>query len=106
VYILRAVHVLIGLVLGACLLYLYYVLLTGAALTGYVWAAAAALGAEGLVFVAFGRTCPFSLWQQRYGDDRGFFELFLPGRYARAAFPVLAVVSAIALILIGLRAWR
>lgn len=74
------IHVLIALFLSACLVYLYCVILTGATLTRFVWGAMAALVAEGMVFLALGMECPLSMWQRRYGDDKGFFDLFLPGR--------------------------
>lgn len=99
-YILRAVHVLIAVFLSACLLYLYYVLVTGAEITTYVWGAVAAILAEGVLFVGLRRDCPLSMVQRKYGDEKGFFELFLPRQAARVAFPVLLVISAVPFLLI------
>lgn len=105
-YILRVIHVLIAFFLSACLLYLYYVILTAAEITSYVWGAMAALLLEAIVFLALRRDCPFSMWQRKYGDEKGFFELFLPRQAARAAFPVLFIISAVPISLILWRAFR
>jgi hypothetical protein len=42
--------------------------------------------------------------QQQWGDPVPLFELVLPPRAARAAVPVLLVVSLLGLVLLGLRA--
>lgn len=106
VYILRAIHVLVALFLSACLGYLYYIVATGAEVTRYVWGAILAILAEGTVFFGLGRDCPLSMWQRRFGDDKGFFDLFLPPRAARAVWPVLLVTSAVPILLIIGKALR
>ncbi len=106
VYVLRTVHVLIALFLAACLIYLYYVILTRAGLTAYVWIALAAILVEGIVFVGLGQDCPFSIWQRRYGDPKGFFELFLPRQAALVMFPILLGITAPAVLMILLRAFH
>lgn len=105
-YILRAVHVLIAVFLSACLLYLYSIVLTGAGVTARVWVAMAAILTEGMVFVGLRRDCPLSMWQRKYGDEKGFFELFLPPQAARAVLPVLLVISAVPILLIIGKALR
>lgn len=106
VYVLRAIHVLVALFLSVCLFYVYYVAVTGAEITAYVWGAVAAILAEGIMFIGLRRDCPLSMWQRKYGDDKGFFELFLPPQAARAVFPVLLVISAIPIVLIVGQALR
>ncbi len=106
VYILRVIHVLIAFFLSACLFYLYYVALTGAEITKYGWGAMTALLAEGIMFLSLRKDCPFSMWQRKYGDQKGFFELFLPPQAARAVFPVLFVISAVPFLLIIGKALR
>jgi hypothetical protein len=67
-------------------------------------AAVAFLGIEG-IGLAIGRgDCPAGRMQQQWGDPVPFFELVLPPRAARAAVPVLLVVSLLGLVLLGLRA--
>ena len=106
VYALRSIHVLIATFLSMCLVYLYYVMLSASQITPYVSGAMAALVAEGIVFLGFRRDCPFSIWQRKYGDEKGFFELFLPKSAARAAFPVLLIMSAVPFLAILWRALR
>jgi hypothetical protein len=89
-----------------CLIHLYYVMLSASEITPYVWGAMAALVAEGMVFLGLRRDCPLSIWQRKYGDEKGFFELFLPRPAARAAFPVLLIVSAVPFLAILWRALR
>lgn len=105
-YILRAIHVLVALFLSACLLYLYYIVMTGAEITAYAWGAVAAILAEGIVFFGLRKDCPLSIWQRRHGDEKGFFELFLPPRAARAVWPVLLVTSAVPILLLIGKAMR
>lgn len=106
VYALRVIHVLVALILSTCLFYLYYVVATGAEITRYAWGSIAAILTEGAVFFGHGRECPLSRWQRKFGDDKGFFELFMSPRSARAVLPVLLVTSAIPILLIVGRVLR
>jgi hypothetical protein len=73
---------------------------------GYVWLAALGrrrdrslaasamfLSLEGVALIAGRGDCPFGPFQRRLGDPVPLFELVLPPRAAKAAIPVLAVVS-------------
>jgi hypothetical protein len=73
---------------------------------GYVWLAAAKrrrdrwLGLSGALLLAEGGAlvvgrgnCPFGPFQRSLGDPVPLFELVLPPRAAKAAIPVLAVVT-------------
>ena len=73
---------------------------------GYVWLAAlrrtrdvalaasvGLLSAEGLALVVGLGNCPFGAFQRSLGDPVPMFELFLPPRAAKAAIPLLAVVT-------------
>lgn len=57
------------------------------------WASASFLAAEGAALVVGGGDCPMGGVQESWGDPVPFFELILPPRAAKAAIPVLAVVS-------------
>ncbi len=103
---LRTVHAIVGLFLSTCLGYLYYVVLTGTELTRYVWGAITALVTELIVFLAFGKDCPLSIWQRKYGDEKGLIQLLLPAKLARKAFPVMLGTGAVAVLLIVGRALR
>ena len=90
---------------------------------GYVWvcaltgrrdgvlgAALAALTVEGIAVLAGRGDCPLGPLQQRLGDPAPLFELVLPPRAARAAFPVLVAVTVGGVIALwsnsGAMAWR
>ena len=72
--------------------------------TPTVWAGVALLAGEGIA-LAIGRgNCPVGPLQEAWGDPVPFFELVLPPRAAKAAVPVLFVVSATALVALAVRA--
>lgn len=59
----------------------------------WVWASAAFVLAEGGAVLVGRGNCPMAPKQEAWGDPVPFFELILPPRVAKAAFPVLAVAS-------------
>jgi hypothetical protein len=73
---------------------------------GYVWWSAATrrrdrwlaaaiglLGAEGVALLIGRGNCPFGPFQRSLGDPVPMFELVLPPRAAKAAVPILTVVT-------------
>ena len=58
-----------------------------------VWASVAFLLVQGVALVIGRGDCPFGPFQRRLGDPIPMFELVLPPRAAKAAIPVLFVVS-------------
>ena len=62
-----------------------------------VWAFVALLLAEGAALAVGRGSCPMGRRQADWGDPVPFFELVLPPRAAKAAVPVLAVISAAAI---------
>ena len=69
-----------------------------------MWASVAFLLTEGAALVVGRGDCPVGQLQAEWGDPVPFFELVLPPRAAKAAVPVLAVVSVLALVALILRA--
>lgn len=57
------------------------------------WASVALLCAEGAALVVGRGSCPAGRLQSEWGDPVPFFELLLPPRAAKAAVPVLTIVS-------------
>ena len=53
----------------------------------------ALLSAEGVALVIGRGNCPFGPFQARLGDPVPMFELVLPPRAAKAAVPVLTILS-------------
>lgn len=102
VLVSRIAHGLVSLLFLCCIAALYVGAWRGRADT-LTLAACAALGLE-CVLVAFsGGNCPLGPTLQRLGDDRPFFELFLPPRAAKAAVPVLGAVAVLGAVLLAAR---
>ena len=58
-----------------------------------LWASVTFLVVEGAALVVGHGDCPVGPLQAQWGDPVPFFELVLPPRAAKAAVPILAVVS-------------
>jgi hypothetical protein len=58
-----------------------------------VWACVGFLSLEGIALIVGRGNCPFGPLQRRLGDPVPLFELVLPPRAAKAAIPVLTVVT-------------
>ncbi|HJP71203.1 MAG TPA: hypothetical protein VJ975_05745 [Candidatus Limnocylindria bacterium] len=68
-----------------------------------VWVSTAFLAVEGGALVVGRGGCPMGPTQESWGDPVPFFELILTPRAAKAAIPVLWVVSAAAIVGLVLR---
>jgi len=88
----RIVHAAWSVVQLGCLGDIWASALTGRR-SPRVWAGVALLSAEGAALVVGRGNCPVGPLQAEWGDPVPFFELVLPPRAAKAAIPVLAVVS-------------
>ncbi len=64
------------------------------------------LSLEGMALVVGRGNCPFGPMQSRLGDPVPLFELVLPPRAAKAAIPLLVVVTAAGLLAVGIRGPR
>jgi hypothetical protein len=95
----RLGHGLISALFLACIAVIYLGAWSGQA-NVLTYLALAALGIECILVLLSGGNCPLGPWLRRLGDDKPFFELFLPRRVAKAAVPTLgaiAVIGAVAL---------
>lgn len=68
-----------------------------------LWAGVAFLCVEGAALIVGHGDCPVGPMQAEWGDPVPFFELMLPPRAAKAAVPVLAVVSVVGIVALALR---
>lgn len=64
----------------------------------YLWAAITFLLVQGVALVVGRGNCPFGPFQRRLGDPVPMFELILPPRAAKAAIPVLLVVTIVGIV--------
>jgi hypothetical protein len=69
-----------------------------------LWASVSFLIIEGGALIVGRGDCPMGRLQEDWGDPVPFFELILPPRAAKAAVPVLAVVSLAAIAGVVVRA--
>ncbi len=97
--VVRIVHTLIALVFIASIAAVYY---SGIAQTIGIWfyLATGALAFEGIVVIANRGDCPLGFLHRRYGDDKGFFELFMPKRVARHMIRFFGALTAIGYVLV------
>jgi hypothetical protein len=98
VVLIRLLHGSISLFFIACMGCVFYAAFSRRR-PRLLYPAIAALTAEGAVVLANGGKCPLGRVHHRYGDDRDFFELFMPHRFSRHAVPVLTAVTAIGIVL-------
>jgi len=68
-----------------------------------LWASVAFLVVEGVALVVGRGDCPVGPRQAEWGDPVPFFELVLPPRAAKAAIPVFAAFSFLAIAALALR---
>jgi hypothetical protein len=68
-----------------------------------LWAGVAFLSVEGAALIVGHGDCPVGQMQAEWGDPVPFFELVLPPRAAKAAVPVLAVVSVAGILALVIR---
>jgi len=96
---IRALHIFIGIFFLVCLGYLYYSAFFDNinSLTIFSFCA---IVIEGLLLFFNKGQCPLTEYQKKLGDDKGFFDLFLPAKALPFVVPVFMVLTAIALMLI------
>lgn len=95
----RIVHVLIGTFFISCLIYLY-VSVFSSELTFWTYFSLAAIVLEGLVLLINKGECPLTLYQNKIGDSKGFFDLFLPNKALPYVIPLFSVLTTLGTILI------
>ena len=99
IYAMRSIHMLIALVMFAATAVVYY----SAVSQTYgilLLLASIALLIEGIAVVLNNWDCPVSYIQKRYGDDKPFFELCLPGHIAKRMFRVNIIMVLIGYLLL------
>jgi hypothetical protein len=99
ILLIRLLHGIITVFFLSCLAYVYYSGISNN-ITLWSYLAMAALIIEGLV-VAFNKgLCPLGRLHNKYGDQKTFFELFLPQPLAKKAVPFLGLAAAIGFFLL------
>ena len=99
---MRIVHGLIAAALIASVGVIYYAAVTRTHGT-WLYVSLGALLVEGIVIVLNKGNCPFGHVSRRFGDNKPFFELFLPPRIAKQMFKVNFVIVLIGCVLLLIR---
>ncbi|MFC1640982.1 hypothetical protein ACFL2D_02960 [Patescibacteria group bacterium] len=95
----RVMHgVIVGMYCG-CIMLIYYSGVTQK-LTYYAMIAAGLLLLEGLVLMINRGTCPLTIVHRQFGDDKGFFDIFVPKQYIHYVTPAFAAVALVGILLL------
>lgn len=105
VLLVRLLHAAITAFFVTCIGCVYYSALTGRR-NRYLLPAIGALIVEGAVVYTNGGKCPLGRVHNRYGDEREFFELFMPRRFSQHAVPVLGALAGAGAVVALLRTLR
>ena len=97
IYLIRSVHGLITLFFLFCIAYVYYAAITDRA-SQFAWMAAAMILLEGFIVIFNKGICPLGSIHKKFGDDKTFFELFLPKPVAAKAVPFLGIIAVIGIL--------
>jgi len=99
ILLIRIFHGIITLFFLICIAYVYYSGIIDR-LNFWSYLAMVALIVEGLIVSMNNGICPLGRLHNKYGDDKTFFELFLPRPIAKKAVPFLGFVATIGLLLL------
>jgi hypothetical protein len=99
VSLMRTIHGLISFYFVSCIVWIYYSAISNHPNT-MAYIAAASLLLEGLVVLLNHGDCPLGAIHHRLGDDKAFFELFLPKLVAKKAVPFLGVIALIGILVL------
>lgn len=99
ILVIRSAHGLITLYFLTCIVSIYYAGLTGQ-MNIWTYLAVASLLVEAMVVGLNHGDCPLGAIHRKFGDQKAFFELFLPKHIAKKAVPVLGIVAAAGILLL------
>jgi len=97
--LLRLFHIAVAVGGSASFLYLWWCAISGRR-DGLLVAAIVWLLGEGIALVLGRGNCPLGPLQERLGDPVPLFALILPPRAAKAAIPVLVVLTVVGLLVV------
>jgi hypothetical protein len=93
-WVIRLIHTLIALIMFAAMAMVYFSAISQT-YNLLLYLALGALFIEGAAITLNKGDCPLSYLQRKYGDDKAFFELFLPRNIAKQMFRTNFVVISI-----------
>lgn len=99
IYLVRILHGIITAFFLTCIIYIYYAGITNQKTT-LAYIAVAFIFIEGLVVSLNKGVCPMGPLHKMFGDQKTFFELFLPKKVAKKAVPFLGIIAAIGVLFV------
>ncbi len=99
IYFIRTIHGAITFYFLSCMVWIYYSALSNRPNT-MAYIAVASIFLEGLIVLLNHGDCPLGPIHRQFGDDKAFFELFLPKPVAKKAIPFLGVISIVGIALL------
>ena len=103
-YFIRFIHLIVSFYFLGCLLFLYYSILINKE-SKLLYIVIISLLIEGLIIFLNRNICPLGILHKKYGDDKTFFELFMPKELAKNAIPFIAVISITGLVIFFIEAF-
>jgi len=97
--LVRILHSFFSITFLGCIVFLYYCILTGKP-SPWLLPVTAVLLIEGTVLLLNNGKCPLGPLHHKYGDDKGFFGMFLPVKVLPYVLPVLFTVTILGFILL------
>ena len=99
IFVVRLFHIIATIILIASIIYIYYVILT----RNFSYFLLIPLGLLVLeaIFLIYNRgKCPMDGVHKKYGDEKGFWDLFLPKRIVPYVVKVLDAITIIGFVII------
>jgi hypothetical protein len=85
IYIVRFIHSILAIYLTVCTVVILYAAFT-VRLTNLFYLATVSLLIDGIIIYLNHGDCPMEYFHYKFGDDKTFFELFLPKKIAKQMF--------------------
>ena len=92
--IIRIIHAAFAILFISCIIFIYYCALTRQ-YSPWLYPAGILLVLEGIAVALNKGNCPLEPIHLRYGDNKGFFGLFLPEKILPYVIPGLAIIAAV-----------
>jgi hypothetical protein len=101
IWLIRIIHALIVFLFIAFIAVVYHRGITKN-IDAWFYIASVAIAIEGILVILNRWDCPLTFIHKRYGDNKGFFGLFMPDDMARHTIKLFAVIAVIGYIIVFL----
>jgi len=99
IFLIRIIHTIIFLLSLLCIAYVYYCGLRKQP-DSIAYFASAVLVLQAILVLINNRQCPLRVLHRKFGDEKGFFDLFIPKAVLPYVYPSLVVIGSLGIILL------